>query len=161
MSNLGFHRLMAERGIRVLTTPVGDRHVLESLREEGGLLGGEQSGHVVWLRDHVSGDGLTAALLLCGALAGRTLGEAAAVMTRYPQAKQNVRVARRLPGGDLPRAVLDEAERMSTELGERGRVLVRPSGTEPVVRVLAEAETEEEASRVSATIAALVAEELG
>jgi phosphoglucosamine mutase len=161
MSNLGLHRLLAERGVRVLTTPVGDRYVLEALRAEGGLLGAEQSGHVIWLRDHVSGDGLAAALLLCGALSGRTLGEATAVMTRYPQVKENVRVARRLPGGELPRSILDVAERLSAELGERGRVLVRPSGTEPVVRVLAEAETEEEASRVSATIAALVAEELG
>ena len=69
MTNLGFHRLMAERGIRVVTTDVGDRYVLEALRREGGVLGGEQSGHVICLRDHVTGDGLAAALLLCGALA--------------------------------------------------------------------------------------------
>jgi phosphoglucosamine mutase len=161
MTNLGFHRLMAERGIRVRTTPVGDRYLLEALREEGGILGGEQSGHVVWLRDHVAGDGLTAALLLCRALDGRTLSEAAADMTPYPQVTQNVRVGRHRAEGALPRSILDEAERLSAELGEDGRVLVRPSGTEPVVRVLAEAETEEEASRISATIAALVAKELG
>ena len=83
MTNLGFHRLMDERGIRVLITDVGDRYVLEALRREGGLLGGEQSGHVIWLGDHVTGDGLAAALLLCGALAGRTLSEAAAVMPRF------------------------------------------------------------------------------
>lgn len=161
MTNLGFHQLMKERGIRVVTTPVGDRHVLQALRREGGVLGGEQSGHIVWLRDHVTGDGLAAALLLCGALGGRPLSEAAATMTRYPQVKENVRVSHRLAAGELPQAVHDEAERLNAELGERGRVLVRSSGTEPVVRVLAEAETDEEAARISASIAALVARELG
>ena len=93
MANLGFHALMREHGIRVVTTDVGDRYVLEALRREGGLLGGEQSGHVIYLKDHVTGDGLAAALLLCSALRGRKLSEAAAVMSRYPQAKENVRVA--------------------------------------------------------------------
>src|SRR5919202_1681927 len=77
MTNLGFHRLMEEHGIRVVTTDVGDRYVLEALRREGGVLGGEQSGHIIYLRDHVTGDGLAAALLLCRALEGRTLAEAA------------------------------------------------------------------------------------
>ena len=77
MTNLGFHRLMAERGIRVVTTDVGDRYVLEALRREGGILGGEQSGHIIWLDGHVTGDGLAAALLLCGALRGRPLAELA------------------------------------------------------------------------------------
>ena len=157
MTNLGFHRLMAERGIRVVTTPVGDRHVLEALRREGGLLGGEQSGHVVWLGAHVAGDGLAAALLLCAALKGGTLSEAAAVMPRYPQAKRNVRVRSR----EIPQSILDEADRVTAELGDRGRVLVRPSGTEPMVRVLAEGETEEEAETICASIAALVLKELG
>jgi len=157
MTNLGFHRLMAERRIRVVTTPVGDRYVLEALREEGGLLGGEQSGHVIWLGNHVTGDGLAAALLLCSALRGRPLSEAASVMQRYPQAKQDVRVSSR----ELPQSVLDEVDRVSAELGERGRVLVRPSGTEPVVRVLAEVENVEYAERMCASIAALVERELG
>jgi len=157
MTNLGFHRLMAEHRIRVVTTPVGDRYVLEALREEGGLLGGEQSGHLIWLGGHVTGDGLAAALLLCGALRGRTLSEAASVMRRYPQAKRNVRVTSR----ELPQSVLDEVDRVSAELGDRGRVLVRPSGTEPVVRVLAEVENAEDAERMCASIAALVERELG
>jgi len=157
MTNLGFHRLMAERGIRVVTTPVGDRYLLEALHRDGGLLGGEQSGHIVWLGNHVTGDGLAAALLLCRALAGRRLSEAAAEMPRYPQAKQNVPVLRRV----LPQSILDEADRVTEELGGRGRVLVRPSGTEPLVRVLAEAETVEEAGKICASIAALVATELG
>ena len=84
MTNLGFHALMREHGIRVVTTDVGDRYVLEALQREGGLVGGEQSGHIICLRDHVTGDGLASALLLCGALKGRTLSEAAGVMSRVP-----------------------------------------------------------------------------
>jgi phosphoglucosamine mutase len=157
MSNLGFHRLMADSGIRVVTTDVGDRYVLEALRAEGGILGGEQSGHVIWLDGHVTGDGLAAALLLCGALGGRTLAEAAAAMPRYPQVKDNVEVARR----ELTDGIRAEVERINAQLGTSGRVLVRPSGTEPVVRVLAEAETDKEATELCGTIAALVRRELG
>jgi len=157
MTNLGFHRLMAEHRVRVVTSPVGDRYVSEALRREGGLLGGEQSGHVIWLGNHDTGDGLAAALLLCRALAGRRLSGAAALMPHYPQAKRNVAVARR----ELPQSVLDEADRLNAELGSRGRVLVRPSGTEPVVRVLAEAENAEDAEKLCASIAALVERELG
>ena len=97
MTNLGFHRLMEERGVRVITTDVGDRYVLEALYREGGILGGEQSGHIIFLRDHVTGDGLASALQLCGALGGRRLSEAAAQMERYPagQAEPAPRRARR------------------------------------------------------------------
>ncbi|HXF97570.1 MAG TPA: phosphoglucosamine mutase [Gaiellaceae bacterium] len=157
MTNLGFHRLMQEHGIRVVTTPVGDRYLLEALRREGGLLGGEQSGHIVWLRGHVAGDGLAAALLLCAALRGRRASEARALLERYPQALQNVRVRSR----ELPPSILQEAERVTDELAGRGRVLVRPSGTEPVVRVLVEAENAADAARICGSIAALVARELG
>jgi len=157
MSNLGLHRLMANWGIRVVTTDVGDRYVLEALRREGGFLGGEQSGHIIWLDGHVTGDGLAAALLLCGALDGRTLAEAAAVMPHYPQVKENVAVGRQ----ELTETIRSEVDRLNAELGTNGRVLVRPSGTEPVVRVLAEAETEEKAASLCATIAALVRRELG
>jgi phosphoglucosamine mutase len=157
MTNLGFHRLMGERGIRVLTTDVGDRYVLEALRSSGGILGGEQSGHIIYLRNHVTGDGLAAALLLCGALKGRTLAEAAAILPRYPQVQENVAVATR----ELPPGLVAEVERLNRELGERGRVLVRPSGTEPVVRVLAEAEDFAEARELCGTISALVRRELG
>ncbi len=157
MTNLGFHRLMDEHGIRVVTTPVGDRYVLEALRRENGILGGEQSGHVICLRDHVTGDGLAAALLLCDAVRGRTLREAAAVMPLYAQAKENVRVSRR----EVPQEALAEAERLNAELDGSGRVLVRASGTEPLIRVLGEAETEEKALQYCARIAALVKRELG
>ncbi len=156
MSNLGFHRLMAERGIRVLTTDVGDRYVLDALRREGGVLGGEQSGHVIALDGHVTGDGLAAALLLCRSLGGRPLAEAAAVMRRFPQVTENVRVTERV----VPAAVSDEVARLNAELAGRGRILVRPSGTEPLVRVLAEAEDAEEAAVLCARVAHLVRREL-
>ncbi len=157
MANLGLHRLAEEHGIRVVTTDVGDRYVLEALRREGGLLGGEQSGHIIYLRDHVTGDGLAAALLLCSALRGRTLEEAAAVMSRYPQARANIRVSRQ----EVPPAIAAEVDRLNQWLEGRGRVLVRASGTEPVIRVLAEAETAAQAEETCGTISALVTRELG
>jgi phosphoglucosamine mutase len=157
MTNLGFHALMAERGITVHTTDVGDRYVLEALQREGAVLGGEQSGHIIFLRDHVTGDGLAAGLLLCGALKGRKLSEVAAVMPRYPQVKENVRVEDR----ELSPAVRAEVERLNAEWSGRGRVLVRPSGTEPLIRVLAEAEDLGAAQEACASIASLVRRELG
>jgi phosphoglucosamine mutase len=157
MTNLGFHALMREHGITVHTTDVGDRYVLEALQREGALLGGEQSGHVIYLRDHVTGDGLAAGLLLCGALKGRALSEVASVMARWPQCKENVRVEEK----ELPPAVLEEVERLNHSWDGQGRVLVRPSGTEPLVRVLAEAENAEVAREACASIAALVRRELG
>jgi phosphoglucosamine mutase len=153
MTNLGFHALMRERGIEVLTTSVGDRYVLEALQESGAVLGGEQSGHVIYLRDHVTGDGLAAGLLLCAALKGRRLSEVASVMHRYPQVKENVRVERR--------ELTPEVERRNAEWGDEGRVLVRPSGTEPLIRVLAEARDAGAAEEACASISNLVRQELG
>jgi phosphoglucosamine mutase len=158
MSNLGLHRLLDERGVRVVTTDVGDRYVLEALYREGGILGGEQSGHIICLRDHVTGDGLAAALLLCGALDGRSLAEARAVMPRYPQVTRNIPRAGRGPLPDALRAAVANVDR---ELGADARVLVRPSGTEPLVRILAEAPTQTEADDLCAKVAALVERELG
>jgi phosphoglucosamine mutase len=157
ITNLGFHRLMADHGVRVVTTDVGDRYVLEALRSEDGILGGEQSGHLIWLDGHVTGDGLVAALLLCACLEGGNLAEAASALRRLPQATANVPVSRR----EVPEKVLAEAARLNEELSGRGRVLVRPSGTEPLVRVLVEAETAEEAENLCARIADLVREEPG
>jgi phosphoglucosamine mutase len=121
------------------------------------VLGGEESGHIIHLDGHVTGDGLVAALLLCKAVEGRSLGEAAAVMPRYPQAKENVRVVKK----EVPESVLREVEALNKRLNSRGRVLVRPSGTEPLIRVLAEAPGEHEAAELCASIAALVRRELG
>jgi phosphoglucosamine mutase len=158
MTNLGFHRLMEERGIRVVVTDVGDRYVLEALRREGLILGGEQSGHLIWLEGHVTGDGLVAGLLLCQALRGRALSDAVAVMPRFPQAIRNLP---RTGRGALPDELLAGVEEVNAGLDGTGRVLVRPSGTEPVVRVLAEAETPEAAEKLCARVAALVTHELG
>jgi phosphoglucosamine mutase len=157
MTNLGLHRLMEERGIKTYVTDVGDRYVIQALREHGALLGGEQSGHIIYLSGHVTGDGLVAGLLLCGALKGRSLSDAASVMPHYPQAKEDVPVRTK----ELSAAIHDEVNARNEELRGRGRVLVRPSGTEPVVRVLAEAETAQEAESLCASIAALVQRELG
>ena len=155
MTNLGFHRLMEERGVRVLTTEVGDRYVAEALRREGGVLGGEQSGHLIYLEGHTTGDGLVAALLLCRAVveSGRPLAELTAEMPKLPQAKTNVPVRSK----EISPALRREIDNVATG----GRVVVRPSGTESVVRVLAEAETDKEASSLCARIAALVSRELG
>jgi phosphoglucosamine mutase len=157
MTNMGFHALMREHGIAVHTTDVGDRYVLEALQREGAVLGGEQSGHIIWLRDHVTGDGLAAGLLLCGALKGRRLSEAASVMPRWPQAKENVRVTNR----ELTPAIVAAVEQLNAEWNGGGRVLVRPSGTEPLIRVLAEAENAQVAQEACASIATLVERELG
>src|SRR4051794_20109018 len=134
-----------------------DRYVLEALYREGGILGGEQSGHIIYLRDHVTGDGLASALLLCGALDGRSLAEAAAVMHRYPQVKENLPV----PAKGLPKELEDDVASLNEQLDGNARVLVRPSGTEPVIRLLAEAATEAEARDLCGKIAALVTRELG
>jgi phosphoglucosamine mutase len=157
MTNLGFHRLMDDHGIRVVTTDVGDRYVLEALRREGAILGGEQSGHIICLDGHVTGDGLAAALLLCRALEGRSLAEAAAVMPKFAQAKADVPARVR----SLPEDLHHEIVRLNHELDGGARILVRPSGTEPLVRVLAEAENEQEAASLCARISALVRRELG
>ena len=157
MANMGLHRLMSEHDIRVITTDVGDRYVLEALRREDGILGGEQSGHLMWLDGHVTGDGLVAALLLCAALHGRPLAKVAAVMPKFPQVRENVHVKAR----SLTPEIEAEVQRLNDDLGDRGRVLVRPSGTEPVIRVLAEGETEQEAESLCARVSALVRRELG
>jgi len=157
MTNHGFHALMRKHGIRVVTTPVGDRHVLEALDREQGVLGGEQSGHIIYLRDHVSGDGLAAALLLCAALRGRTLREAAAVLDRYPQAKENIRVRSK----ELTPAIRTAVDELNADLDGDGRALVRASGTEPLIRILVEAQDEELATDACASLATLVERELG
>ncbi|MBI4729718.1 MAG: phosphoglucosamine mutase [Acidobacteria bacterium] len=162
MANLGFRRAMGRAGIGVVETAVGDRAVLEAMRERGIALGGEQSGHIIFLDRHTTGDGILTALRLLGILraSGRTLSELAAVCPRMPQVLVAVRVRDR---GRLPkvRAVWDEVRRVEAELGEAGRVVVRPSGTEPVVRVMVEAATEEGARACAERIATVVAGALG
>jgi phosphoglucosamine mutase len=158
MSNLGLHRAMSERGIAMLTAPVGDRYVLEQMMEHDVALGGEQSGHVIF-RDHATtGDGLitSARYLSLAAVRGVRLSELASVMHRFPQILVNVEVAHRELLGDA-RDVWDAVRAAEDELGADGRVLVRPSGTEPLVRVMVEAETEGAARRHSEAVAAAIA----
>lgn len=162
MSNLGFRRAMEEAGIEVVETPVGDRHVREAMDRTGAALGGEQSGHVIFAEHAVTGDGLLTAVrfLSLAALRGVGLGELAAVMRRYPQVLENVPV--RDPGALDRSAKIREAVRAAERvLGASGRVLVRASGTEPVVRVMVEAASEEEARRHARAIAEAVRAELG
>ncbi len=156
MSNLGFVRAMREHGIDVVQTAVGDRYVLAAMRAGGHPLGGEQSGHTVQLAHATTGDGLLTGLAVLARMArtGRPLAELAAVMTRLPQVLVNVRVPReRAAAAEVLAAVAAQ----EAALGDGGRVLLRPSGTEALVRVMVEAETQERASAVARVLADVVA----
>jgi phosphoglucosamine mutase len=162
MTNLGFRRAMALEGITVRWTDVGDRYVLKEMRENGFVLGGEQSGHLINLLHGPSGDGLATALHLLRAVRARDedLATAAAIVQRLPQRLVNVTAARKsdLPGAD---GVWEAVRRCEAALGDDGRVVVRASGTEPLVRVMVEAPTVAECERWCAEIAAEVQRELG
>ncbi|GHF29502.1 phosphoglucosamine mutase [Streptomyces griseoluteus] len=162
MSNLGFKLAMERAGIRLVQTAVGDRYVLEEMKEHGYALGGEQSGHVIILDHATTGDGTLTGLLLAARVAetGRTLRELASVMDRLPQVLVNVPDVDRSRVGtsaDLAAAV-GEAER---ELGQTGRVLLRPSGTEPLVRVMVEAADIDQARTIAGRLADAVKSALG
>ncbi len=157
MSNLGFHRAMARAGIQVVTTAVGDRYVLEALDAGGYSLGGEQSGHIIYRHLATTGDGLLAGVRLAhDVLArGRPLAELAGqVMTSYPQVLVNVRVADRHP--HIADELVDEIQSAETALNGEGRVLLRPSGTEPLIRVMVEAATADLARSTADGLADLV-----
>ncbi len=163
MSNLGLRLAMAAAGIRVVETRVGDRYVLEALEAGGWSLGGEQSGHVIFRDLATTGDGMLTGLLLCDLVARRgepLRGLAAAAMTALPQVLRNVRVGDRA-GLDGAGSLRDEVAAVEASLGGRGRVLLRPSGTEPVVRVMVEAPTEAEAEEAAERLAAAVEKALG
>lgn len=162
MTNLGFHLAMRELGINVVTTDVGDRYVLEEMLAGSYGFGGEQSGHIINLETGTTGDGLATALLLLGVMAetGRPLGELTGVMQRLPQKLVNVPVGDRGALGEAAE-VWSGVDEQQARLGGEGRVLVRPSGTEPVVRVMVEAKTVELCDEVCENIAKLVAARLG
>jgi phosphoglucosamine mutase len=155
MTNYGFHQAMRARGIEVATTPVGDRYVLEALRERGWRLGGEQSGHIIDTGFVPSGDGIAAALLAMEALEGGDLHERHA-MEKLPQTLVNIRLEDRAALTHAVDAVDAEVGRESAALEGRGRVLVRPSGTEPLVRVMVEAPTQDYAESVATRLAGAI-----
>ncbi len=156
MSNLGLHRAMAENGITVEQTAVGDRYVLERMSEGGFGLGGEQSGHVIMSEFGTTGDGVLTGLHLCAEMVRRraSLAELASVMTVYPQVLLNVRGVERSRATDDD--VLAAVARAEEQLGSTGRVLLRPSGTELMVRVMVEAEDEDAARQIAEELAAVV-----
>jgi phosphoglucosamine mutase len=157
MSNLGFHHAMRQAGIAVITTAVGDRYVLEALRAEDLALGGEQSGHVVFTRSATTGDGLLTALHVMGQMhrTGKSLAELAGIVKRLPQTLVNVEV-RDKEAVAASSAVAEAAAKAEAELGESGRILLRASGTESLVRVMVEAGAQDDADRIAAAVAAVV-----
>ena len=157
MSNLGFHHAMRDAGINVVTTAVGDRYVLEALRARGLNLGGEQSGHIVFTDAATTGDGLLTALHVMARMAGTgaSLADLAGIVHRLPQTLINVKVGDRSAVASST-AVADAVAAAERELGDDGRILLRPSGTEPLVRVMVEAETQVRADEVARRVAAVV-----
>jgi phosphoglucosamine mutase len=162
MTNLGFKRSMAGLGIEVVETPVGDRYVLEAMLDRGLNLGGEQSGHIIDLDHATTGDGVLTGLKLADALAtsDRPLSELSDVFEPYPQVLLNVRVASK-ELLDAAEELWDEVRRAEAELREDGRVLVRASGTEPVVRVMVEAADDATAVQTAERLAQAVRRALG
>jgi phosphoglucosamine mutase len=158
MSNYGFHEAMREAGIEVATTPVGDRHVAAELEQRGWSLGGEQSGHIIWSEYGPTGDGIAAALLVMSALGGADLADAIP-MQKLPQVLRNVEITDRGAIDDAT-AVWEAVERESVALEGRGRVLVRPSGTEPLIRVMVEAPSEGESAEICERLVTLIGREL-
>ena len=162
MSNLGFHKAVEEAGMTALQTAVGDRYVVEEMKKHNYTLGGEQSGHLIFLDHSTTGDGMLSGVQLAQIVktTGRKLSELAAEMPVYPQKLVNIRVTDKneAMNGDRVLATIQEAE---TEMNGNGRILVRASGTEPLVRVMAEAPTSEECDRYVERIAQVVREDYG
>jgi phosphoglucosamine mutase len=164
MSNLGFHKALDREGIQKAVTAVGDRYVVEEMRKNGYNLGGEQSGHVIIMDYNTTGDGQLSAVQLTKVMqeTGKKLSELAAEVTIYPQKLVNIRVENSMKDKamEVP-AIKTVIERMETEMAGNGRILVRPSGTEPLLRVMAEAPTDEEVNYYVDTIANVVRDEIG
>ena len=162
MSNIGFHKAIEEHGMVALKAQVGDRYVVEAMREGGYVLGGEQSGHIVFLNLNTTGDGLLSAVQLLAVMkeTGKSLSELAAQVTIFPQKLVNIRVRDKHTVMDEP-AVKAVIEAVEAEMSGDGRILVRPSGTEPLLRVMAEASTDEKVSRYVDTIADVIRAERG
>ncbi|MBR0326080.1 MAG: phosphoglucosamine mutase, partial [Selenomonadales bacterium] len=162
MSNIGLHQAMKKAGIRIEVTAVGDRYVLENMRANGYVLGGEQSGHIIFSDVATTGDGLVTALQIVQAVAqsGKKLSELSACMVTFPQLLVNVRVKTKA-GWETNEAILAAIREGEAELGDAGRILVRPSGTEPLIRVMAEGPTAEVLDTIVGKIADVVRKEQG
>jgi len=162
MSNFGFKAALKEMGINHGVCKVGDRYVLEMMREKGAVIGGEPSGHMIFLNHHSTGDGIISALQLLAAMrrSGKPLSELSTVMTLAPQKNVSVDVTRKPPLEEL--AELQEAIRAAvSELGDAGRVLIRYSGTQALCRVMVEGPTEEVADRLAGKLAETVRRSIG
>lgn len=162
MSNLGFKKAMEREGIEVVSTKVGDRYVLEAMREKGAVIGGEQSGHVIFLQHNTTGDGLMTALQLLAVVAksGKSVNELMNIMQKYPQALVNIAVkdkALYATNSVIAQAVLE----IEHELEGTGRLLVRPSGTEPLIRVMVEAQTQKQALTLAQKLGDIISKEIG
>ena len=164
MSNLGFHKALDAKGINKVITAVGDRYVVEEMRKSGYNLGGEQSGHVIVMDYNTTGDGQMSAVQLTKIMkeTGRSLSDLASEVTIYPQKLVNIRVENSMKDKamEVP-AIREIIEKMEAEMAGNGRILVRPSGTEPLLRVMAEAPSHEEVDYYVDTIAAVVKAEIG
>ncbi|MFC4765892.1 phosphoglucosamine mutase [Effusibacillus consociatus] len=162
MSNVGFVKAARELGIELVRTAVGDRYVMEAMREGGYVLGGEQSGHIIMLRHNTTGDGILTAIQLTNVLVaeGKPLSELRSIMRSYPQVLVNVRVGSK-EGWDQNENIKHAIRKVEEELGDEGRVLVRPSGTEPLIRVMAEGPDQDQVQEYVDSIANVVRKELG
>ena len=161
MSNIGLHQAIKAAGGNVIVTPVGDRYVLEAMAENGYVLGGEQSGHIIFLDYNTTGDGVLTALELIAAVkqSGKKLSQMGALMTRYPQLLMNVRLKSK-EGWDSNSAIAAAIAAGEEKLGDNGRILVRPSGTEPLIRVMAEGPCQQELEQIVSQIADVIKGEL-
>ena len=164
MSNLGFHKALEAAGINSVITAVGDRYVVEEMKKNGHNFGGEQSGHIIFLDNNTTGDGQASAILLVKVMreTGQKLSELAAQVTIYPQKLVNVRVENSMKSKamEVP-AIADIIAKMADKMAGNGRILVRPSGTEPLLRVMAEAPTDKEVDDYVDTIVEVVRQEIG
>jgi phosphoglucosamine mutase len=162
MANIGFHKAIKEAGGRVEVTQVGDRYVLENMLKSGYKIGGEQSGHIIFTDYSTTGDGPITALQVLASLkrSGRKASELTALMTTYPQLLVNVRVATK-EGWEDNKAIAEAIAKGEAELGNDGRILVRPSGTEPLIRVMAEGPDQAQLETICNAIADVVKKEQG
>ena len=164
MSNIGLTIAAKEHGINLATTAVGDRYVLEEMKKSGYVLGGEQSGHLVFLEYNTTGDGTMSSLVLTQIMVEekKAMSELASVMDQYPQVLENVKVKNEFKNSYMDfKEIADEIVRIEKEMDGKGRVLIRPSGTEPLVRVMLEGKDQDHIHELALGLAAIIKEKIG